>query len=292
MIMRNVLFLLLLFISLLLVSAGCTSSTPDTSESTGLVLISPSPPFPIFGGLGEYAYIVPNDSPLSLNYSLGYVRLLPGNATPPHRLLGTSELVYVIAGTARIRSDNETILLQPGELALLRQGVLQSIETVGPEELRYLSANEPPYRDEIDLRGEDLANVSAPPGEAPVVMRNPSEGIEWDYHTGTLIYTLVNPLLMPEKHIPITYSLAFVEGQPGGHVAKNRLIGLSELIYVIEGEVLITSSDGTQLRVPAGSAGYVPAGMVKQYSNPGTVNAKILSFTDPAWQPEKAEILE
>jgi mannose-6-phosphate isomerase-like protein (cupin superfamily) len=75
-------------------------------------------------------------------------------------------------------------------------------------------------------------------------------------------------------------------------VARNRLSGLSELIYVIEGEIVITSSDGTQLRVPAGSAGFVPPGMVKQYDNPGTVNAKILSFTDPAWQPEKAEILE
>jgi mannose-6-phosphate isomerase-like protein (cupin superfamily) len=292
MIMRNViLLLLLLFISFLLVSAGCTSSTPETSESTGLVLVSPSPPFPIFEGLGEYAYIVRNDSPLFKNYSMGYVRLLPGNATPPHRLLGTSELVYVLQGTARIQSDNETITLNAGELALLREGALQSIDAVGPAELRYLSVNQPPYRSGIDIRGEDLANVSVTSGGTPIVVRNPAEGIEWDYHTGTLIYTLVNPVLMPEKDIPINYSVAYAEILPGGHVAKNRLIGLSELIYVIEGEIVITSPDG-ELRVPAGSAGLVLAGTVKEYANTGTGNAKILSFTDPAWRPEQAEILE
>ncbi|MDD1678602.1 MAG: AraC family ligand binding domain-containing protein [Methanomicrobiales archaeon] len=282
----------LLFISLLLVSAGCTSSTPEKSDSTGQVLISPSPPFPIFEGLGQYAYIIENDSPLGLNYSLGYVTLTPGNATPPHLLLGTSELVYVIGGTARIRSDNETIPLNAGELALLREGALQSIDAVGPAELRYLSVNQPPYRGEIDIRGEDLAAVPALSGGSPIVVRNPAEGIEWDYHTGTLIYTLVNPMLMPEKDIPINYSVAYAEILPGGHVAKNRLIGLSELIYVIESEIVITSPGGEELRVPAGSAGFVPMNTVKEYTNPGTVNAKILSFTDPAWQPEKAEILE
>lgn len=287
--MRNVLVILLIP---LLLSAGCLTSVPGESAPAKMVLVTPSSPFPVFEGQGEYTYLVRNDSPLSLDFSLGSVRLTPGNATPPHRLMGTSELVYVIGGSAQIRSDDEMIVLQAGELALLREGVLQSIEAVGPGELRYLSANQPPYRGEIDIRGDALANVSVPAGGAPVVVRNPSEGIEWDYHTGTLIYTLVNPVLMPEKDLHLNYSLAFAEGQPGGHVARNRLIGLSELIYVIEGEIVITSSDGTQLRVPAGSAGFVPSGMVKQYDNPGMVNAKILSFTDPAWQPEKAEILE
>jgi mannose-6-phosphate isomerase-like protein (cupin superfamily) len=287
--MRTILPLAILLFILLF--TGCTSSVPEKSPVPALVLLEPAAPFAIFEGQGQYAYVVENDSPLGLNFSLGDVRLSPGNATPPHRLLGTSELIYVMEGTARIQSDNETLTLNTGELALLREGVLQSIDAAGTGDLHYLSANEPPYRGEIDIRGADLANVSAPYGGAPIVMRNPSEGIEWDYQTGTLIYTLVNPVLMPEKHIPINYSVAYAEILPGGHVAKNRLNGLNELIYVVEGEIRIISPEAGELRVPSGSAGYVPAGMVKEYSNPGMVNAKILSFTDPAWQPGKAEIL-
>lgn len=124
-----------------------------------------------------------------------------------------------------------------------------------------------------------------------MVVRDPAEGIEWDYNTGTLIYTLVNPVLMPEKGIPINYSVAYAEILPGGRVAKNRLAGLSELIYVIEGEIVITSPGAGVLRVPAGSAGFVPRDMVKEYANPGKENAKILTFVDPAWRPEQAEIL-
>ncbi len=287
--MRTILSLAIL---LFVLFAGCTSSAPEESPAPALVLLEPAPSFAIFEGQGQYAYVVENDSPLDLNYSLGDVRLSPGNATPPHRLLGTSELIYVYEGTARIQSDNETLILNSGELALIQKGVMQSIDAAGPGDLRYLSANEPPYRDEIDIRGSGLANVSVPFGGAPIVMRYPSEGIEWDYQTGTLIYTLVNPVLMPEKDIPINYSVAYAEILPGGHVAKNRLNGLNELIYVVEGEIRISSPEAGELRVPSGSAGYVPAGMVKEYSNPGTVNAKILSFTDPAWQPDKAEILE
>jgi len=90
--------------------------------------------------------------------------------------------------------------------------------------------------------------------------------------------------------IPVDYSVACAGILPGGHVAKNRLAGLTELIYVIEGEIVITSPEAGVLRVPAGSAGFVPAGMEKDYANPGTVNAKILTFVDPAWRPERTEI--
>src|SRR5512136_2554159 len=127
--MRNVLIILLI---LLLLSAGCLTPVPGESAPAKMVLVTPSSPFPVFEGKGEYTYLVRNDSPLSLNFSLGCVRLASGNATPLHRLMGTSELVYVIGGSAQIRSDDETIVLQAGELALLREGVLQSIEAVGP----------------------------------------------------------------------------------------------------------------------------------------------------------------
>jgi mannose-6-phosphate isomerase-like protein (cupin superfamily) len=283
---------LLVFLVPLLLSAACTSSVPDGPDNAGLVLMTPLDPFVIFEGQGHYAFIIDHDSPLPpMNYSMAYVSIAPGNETPPHRLVGTSELIYVIEGTASIQCDNETIMVREGELALLPDGVLQSIAAVSQAELRYLSVNQPPYTSEIDIRGDGLAVSPVISNGMPVVVRDPAEGIEWDYNTGTLIYTLVNPVLMPEKGIPINYSVAYAEILPGGRVAKNRLIGRTELIYVIEGEIVITAPGAGVLRVPAGSAGFVPRDMVKDYANPGKANAKILTFVDPAWRPEQAEIL-
>ncbi|KUG20777.1 MAG: cupin domain-containing protein [Methanomicrobiaceae archaeon] len=283
--------LILLLLIPLLLAAGCVSADPEEPDGAGLTLLAPSDPFPIFSGQAAFAEIIQEDSPLPpLNYSMGYGVIAPGNATPPHRLLGSSELVYVIEGTARIQCDNETITAGEGEFALLPEGALQSIAAAGDAELRYLSVIQPPFTEEIEISGDDLAAVPVAADGRPIVVRGPSEGIEWDYGTGTLIYTLVNPVLMPEQDIPIDYSAAFAEILPGGHVVRNRLIGLTEVLYVIDGEIVIASPRGGTLRVPAGSAGVVPADMVKDYRNPGQENAKILSFVDPAWRVERAEI--
>lgn len=163
---------------------------------------------------GQYAYIVENDSPLGFNNAWATCSPLAWQRDALARLLGTSEPVYEIGGTARIQSDNETLTLSAGELALLREEVPQSIDAVGPSELRYLSVNQPPYRSGIDICGTDLANVSVPAGRVPIAVRNPAEGIGWDHHTGTLNYTLLNPVLMPEKDIPHHYGVAYAEILP------------------------------------------------------------------------------
>ncbi|MDO9539018.1 MAG: cupin domain-containing protein [Methanocalculus sp.] len=283
---------LLLTISLLL-SAGCISDTPQGAEGQQLLLIEPSEPFPIYEGQGMYTWIIHGDTPIPpLNYSFGLVTIAPGNATPPHRLIGTSELVYVIKGTARIMCDNEEVTAGEGVLVLLPEGVLQSISTVGTTELHYLSVNQPPFREESHIQGEDLTLLSMSTSAVPITIRDPNEHIEWDFNTGTLIYTLVNPQLMQDMDIPIDYSVAYTEILPGGSVVKNQLEGLSELLYVIEGEIVVSSPEYGVIRVPAGSAGYVQKGIVKEFFNQGNENAKVLSFVDPAWVLEKALIIE
>lgn len=283
--------LLLLFIPLIL-SSGCLGAAPADSDKTALVAMEPSDAFPIFEGQAQFAEIIQKDSPLApLNFSMGSVVIAPGNATPPHRLIGSSELIYVIEGTADIHCDNESFTVSEGELAFLPEEVLQSIVAVGDVELRYFSAIQPPYTSEIDISEENRTAVPVATHGTPIVVRDPAEGIEWDYHTGTLIYTLLNPVLMPEKDIPLDYSVAYAEILPGGHVVKNRLIGLTEVIYVIEGEIAIDSPEAGELRVPGGSVGVVQVDTVKEYANPGKETAKILTFVDPAWRPERAQIL-
>jgi mannose-6-phosphate isomerase-like protein (cupin superfamily) len=276
----------------LLLSAGCLTSAPAEAVDGSLRVLTPSDPFPIYNGEGIYTTIITAMTQVPpVNYSLGYVIIAPGNATPPHRLIGTSELVYVIKGTARIVCDNEEVTAGEGELLLLPEGVLQSISAHDDTELHYLSVNQPPYRDEIQIKGEELTLLSMRTNAVPIIVSDPGQGIEWDFDTGTLIYTLINPVLMPEKEIPIDYSVASAEILHNGSLVRNQLLGLSELIYVIEGEITITSPDGEVIHVPAGSAGYIPAGQIKEIQNTKEGAAKILSFVDPAWRLADAIII-
>ncbi|WP_054848341.1 cupin domain-containing protein [Methanoculleus chikugoensis] len=100
--------------------------------------------------------IIGEETPqIRANYSMGYVAIAPGNATPPHRLIGTAELVYVLDGTAEIRCDNETVTAREGETVLLPEGgVLQSIVSAGGDaDLRYITVSQPAYTPRSRSRG-------------------------------------------------------------------------------------------------------------------------------------------
>ncbi len=278
---------------LFLLTAGCLTAAPPVADDPNILLITPSDPFPTVSGQGMYVNIITAETitpPVS--YNLGYVTIPPGNATPPHRLLGTSELVYVIGGVARIHCDFVTVEAAAGELVLLPEGVLQSIESIGESDLRYLSANQPHYSFDIDIRDDDLIPLSNTTNAEPIIIPDPSGGIEWDYDTGTLIYTLINPVLMPEMDIPIDYSVAYAQLLPGGTIVGNRLTGSTDLIYVIEGEITIRAGDGVDYTIPAGKAALFPPGKPKEISNAGNTDAIILSVVDPAWRPEIFEMIE
>jgi len=277
----------------LLLSAGCLTATPsDEEDRMKIQVIEPRNPFPIYEGLGFYSHLITTDTPIPpMNYNLGHVTIIPGNATAPHRLLGTSEIVYIIDGIAEIHCDETVVTAGKGELILLPQDVLQSIASVGETDLRYLSANQPHYRDAIHIQGDDLASYEMMPNQTPIVISNPEEGIEWDYETGTMIYTLINPVLMPELDIPIDYSIAYAELLPGGRIVSNRLTGAVDLIYVIHGNVDFITPEGAEITVQAGDAAYFPPGQAKEIRNSGDTPASLLSIVDPAWQPEFFEIV-
>ncbi|MDK2916233.1 MAG: hypothetical protein PWR25_790 [Euryarchaeota archaeon] len=277
----------LLLFACLLLSAGCLAADESPAEA-GVSLIAPGDPVPIFDGQATYAGIIGSEtSQIQANYSMGVVAIAPGNATPPHRLIGTAELVYVLAGTAEIRCDNETVTAHEGETVLLPEGVLQSIASVGDADLRYITVSQPAYMPEIEITGDDLAALNLTTNGRPIVVADPHEGIEWDLESGVAAFTLINPALMNETAIPVGYSVAYVVLLPGGYLGFDGIRGSSDLLYVIEGEIEVATPDGDAIRVPAGSAAYVPPDTVKETRNALNSTTIILSFIDPAWTPEK-----
>jgi len=281
--------IVLLLFTCMLLSAGClTTSQPPVEE--GVVLITPAAGIPIFGDQATYVGLIGAETPqIQANYSLGCVVIPPGNATPPHILIGTTELVYVIDGVAEIHCDNQVVTAHEGETVLLPERVLQSIASAGDTDLRYLTVSQPPYTAEIELSGDELAVLSMTTNETPFVIADPRKGIEWSAND-TVIYTLANPVLMSEMELPINYSLAYGDIQPGGYLDYDGINGSSDLIYVIEGELLVTTLDGRALLVPAGSAAYVLPGLVKESRNTADSVTKLLSFVDPAWTQEKTAL--
>ena len=281
-----------LLVVCILLSAGCLAAD-DSPAGVGVSLISPVDPIPIFDGEAAYAGIIGAGMPqIQANYSMGFVAIASGNATPPHRLIGTAELVYVLGGTAEIRCDNETVTAREGETVLLPEGVLQSIAPAGDADLHYLTVSQPAYTPEIEISGDELDVVNVKTDCGPFVVADPHEGIEWDLESGVAVFTLLNPVLMNETAIPIDYSVAYVELLPGGYLGYDAINGSSDLLYVIEGELLVTARDGATVRVPAGSAAYIPPGVVKETRNVAESTPTILSFIDPAWTPEKTGLFE
>ncbi len=276
-----------LLFTCMLLSAGCLTASESPAEG-GVVLIAPADPVSIFDGRATYAGLVGEETPqIRTNYSMGYVVIAPGSATPPHRLIGTTELVYVLGGAAEIRCDRETVTARGGETVLLPEGVLQSIASAGDTDLCYLTVIQPPFAAAIEISGDGLDVVSVMTDAAPIVVADPREGIEWDLESGVAVYTLINPVLMNETEIPIDYSLAYAELLPGGYLGYDGICDSSDLIYVIEGEIEVATPDGETIRIPAGSAAYVPPDLVKETRNAADSTTKILSFIDPAWTPEK-----
>jgi len=281
-----------LIFTCMLLSAGCLTANAPQEENKSIRLITPDEGFALFDGQGSYTGIIGNETPdIPANYSMGVVVIPPGHATPLHRLLGTSEFVHVIGGKAEIRCDNTTVVAGEGETVILPEGVLQSIAAAGDTDLRYIDAIQPPFRSSIEISGDELAALDLVTNATPILIPDPREGIEWDYGSA-LIYTLANPVLMPEMAPPIDYSVAYAGLLPGGSIEYNRLNGSSEVIYVIDGEIEVFTPDGKTIQVPAGSAAYIPPDQVKGYQNAAASTSTILSFVDPAWTEERTTLLE
>jgi len=281
----------LLFVCILL-SAGCLGAD-ESPAGAGLSLIALVDPIPIFDSQATYFGIIGNETPqIQANYSMGFVAIAPGNATPPHRLIGTAELVYVLGGTAEIRCDNETVTAREGETVLLPEGVLQSIASAGDADLHYITVSQPAYTPEIEISGDELDAVNVKTDCAPFVVADPREGIEWNLESGVAIYTLINPVLMNETVVPVGYSLAYADLLPGGYLGYDGIRGSSDLLYVIEGEIEVSTPDGETIRVPAGSAAYVGPDQVKETRNAANSTTRLLSLIDPAWTPEKTILFE
>ena len=82
-------------------------------------------------------------------------------------------------------------------------------------------------------------------------------------------------------------SLAVMES-PGGWTEPGQTPEFDEFTLVLEGEVVVESSEGEPLVVRAGQAVHVPAGEWVRYSTPNPVGARYIAVCVPAFSLDRA----
>ena len=94
----------------------------------------------------------PDKDGSGVSFSLAVARVEPGEATHPHRLLGETEVYYVVAGEGRMHIGEETSDLEPGDAVVIPAGSVQWIECTGDQALLFVALVSPPWRADHDLR--------------------------------------------------------------------------------------------------------------------------------------------
>ncbi len=89
----------------------------------------------------------PDKQAVELRYSLAHAIVPAGQVTTPHRLR-TSEVYYIISGTAEMHIDGETSTIGPGDAVYIPPGATQFVRNSSNEALKFVCIVDPAWRQE------------------------------------------------------------------------------------------------------------------------------------------------
>lgn len=84
----------------------------------------------------------PTHDQVAIGYSLAHASVAPGNASLPHRLVG-SESYYILQGKGKMYIEDTVFEVQKDSVFLVPANALQHIENTGTEDLVFLCIVEP-----------------------------------------------------------------------------------------------------------------------------------------------------
>jgi len=85
---------------------------------------------------------------LEMGYSLAHALLGPEEASKPHRLKTSSEVYFILEGRGRMKIDDESADVGPGQAIYIPPGSRQHIENTGEGPLIFLCIVRPPWCEE------------------------------------------------------------------------------------------------------------------------------------------------
>ena len=95
-------------------------------------------------------YFHPHNTLNGINYSLAQFTLESGKKSTPHKMK-SSEIYYVLEGTAVIHIDEESFTMSKDDSIYVAPMSLQFIENIGKEDLRFLCIVEPAWKQEDEI---------------------------------------------------------------------------------------------------------------------------------------------
>lgn len=79
--------------------------------------------------------------------SIARARVVPGTATRPHWLAGTTERYFILSGTGMVSvGEADPAPVGPGDVVLIPSGTVQCITNTGAEDLVFLAVCTPRFR--------------------------------------------------------------------------------------------------------------------------------------------------
>lgn len=95
-------------------------------------------------------YFHPHNTLNGINYSVAQFTLKPGKRSKLHKLT-SSEIYYILNGSARLNVDDESYELEKDDSVYVAPNSKQFIENTGSENLRFLCIVEPAWKAENEI---------------------------------------------------------------------------------------------------------------------------------------------
>lgn len=90
----------------------------------------------------------PKNDGIELNYSLALATLEVGESSLPHRLVGSSEVYFLLEGAGEMHLDEQVREVAAGDLIFIPANALQFIKNTGGGRLAFLCIVSPPWSPE------------------------------------------------------------------------------------------------------------------------------------------------
>ncbi|MEM9244180.1 MAG: cupin domain-containing protein [Cyanobacteria bacterium P01_F01_bin.153] len=102
----------------------------------------------------------PDKAPLDLRYSLAHAIIPAGATSTPHSLT-TSEVYYILSGTAQMNIDDEVQTIGPGDAVYIPPNAKQYVINDGAAPLVFLCIVDPAWREEDETVYGEASAISS-----------------------------------------------------------------------------------------------------------------------------------
>jgi len=98
------------------------------------------------GGYIVKEVVHPKNDPVNSGFSIAYIKLPPGKSTKPHYLKSSSQVFYILKGSAIFHIGSDVKRVSEGMAIYLAPGVIQWAENKGETEFEFICVVSPPWR--------------------------------------------------------------------------------------------------------------------------------------------------